>query len=559
MCNRSILILVFLTIGLLANQATSSAMRPGSGWDDGYRTFQEIAPEYVEIEVQEVKTRQKNALWFASSNGDIFIKAKVVKVYRTEANLRPNLLIPILYSRKKIAGTPIGNQPLPPEVGEIVPAFLKYDSSGHFEPAARHHSFSSMAKEQLEKLKNQGNLPAENRLNQINEPVPVFDEDTPRLTIPEDQGIPVPASQDPVVDVITSDPAVIVLEDPPEDSQQPDTEPATIQPIKVAESSDTQPITVIDANEPPVTTVSESSIKTVEDDILMAESAIDQAVVQTTPQANDSEPITIAEMESSPEQNTEAEVEIDMGLTRDQEGSYVVNEDLLLDSDVVAREMNIDTSQYAVKNDRNLVSETQVPATTVTATASEPETPALQSVEAGELMLEPAPETVTVAANTNSPVLVVDEPASNQYQVVEAEDLSLEMKTAEITPSRNTLSQDQIEMVAPVEAESDLLQTPTQSAEALKPAPSAIASSEPSDAAIEYAEIFMKVRQAETLISSSDQGKALTLLNTISSELTQLKEKFPEFQPFMVEYRHRSVQRQIEDLQKNGITPEPLE
>ncbi|NJK92504.1 MAG: hypothetical protein HC904_12135 [Blastochloris sp.] len=91
-------------------------------WDDGYRPYQDVAPEYLEIRVLRVDQQRGGAL--NGSNSRVNIQAEVLQVFRSGSGLRPGNTINLSYIRKSEAGT--GSlEPSIPKEGATVPAFLR--------------------------------------------------------------------------------------------------------------------------------------------------------------------------------------------------------------------------------------------------------------------------------------------------------------------------------------------------------------------------------------------------------------------------------------------------
>jgi len=141
---------IIALLGLASSFMTHA--QPEPHWDDGYRVFQDQAPNFVRIEVLNINVDNNRALWFASASDRVEIEARVLQVIRSEDDLQPGMLIPILYNRKAVAGGTFSTTPSLPEVGSVVPAFIRKNDD-HFIPAARHHTFSPLTDQQIRKLK----------------------------------------------------------------------------------------------------------------------------------------------------------------------------------------------------------------------------------------------------------------------------------------------------------------------------------------------------------------------------------------------------------------------
>jgi hypothetical protein len=117
-------------------------------WDDGYRPYQDVAPEYLEIKIIKVQLNDGGALFGSASK--VVLQAEVAQVFRSSTGLQPGNSILITYKRKSEAG-PLVLQPSIPKEGSTVPAFLRKKSPG-YEPAALHHSFEPLTSQQLTAL-----------------------------------------------------------------------------------------------------------------------------------------------------------------------------------------------------------------------------------------------------------------------------------------------------------------------------------------------------------------------------------------------------------------------
>jgi len=133
---------------LLLCLLTVLTARAEKAWDDGYRPFQDVAPEYLEIKIIKVTLKDGGSMF--SSNSKVELEADVNQVFRSTSGLQQGSRIVINYTRKSQAG-PMTLQPSIPREGQTVPAFLR-KKSGFYEPAALHHSFEPLTSQQLMQL-----------------------------------------------------------------------------------------------------------------------------------------------------------------------------------------------------------------------------------------------------------------------------------------------------------------------------------------------------------------------------------------------------------------------
>lgn len=133
-------LLALVLLPLFAAQAEK-----GETWDDGYRAYQDVAPEYLEITVSKVELKDGGSLF--GSNSNVQVQAAVSQVFRSASGLRQGRNIVIAYSRKSQAG-PLSLQPSVPKEGQTVPAFLRKKGDVYV-PAALHHSFEPLTSHQL--------------------------------------------------------------------------------------------------------------------------------------------------------------------------------------------------------------------------------------------------------------------------------------------------------------------------------------------------------------------------------------------------------------------------
>jgi|GEM_PF-862946 len=137
---------VCLTVLLAAMASPVRAQSANQTWDDGYRRFQDVSPEYLEIRVTKVATKEDHG-FFGGVSTQITLQASVDRVFRSQSGIQPGQNIIIQFTRQANAGTGDLIPPIPPE-NQIIPAFLR-KKGAFFEPAAKHHSFEPLAAQQV--------------------------------------------------------------------------------------------------------------------------------------------------------------------------------------------------------------------------------------------------------------------------------------------------------------------------------------------------------------------------------------------------------------------------
>jgi len=111
-----------------------------------YRQQQSTAPEFLEIKVRSVKTREKKEAGAALIENNV--EADVRKIRRTAGGLQPGATIKIRYTQR------IPNQPMagPSQLptlkkGQVYPAYLRREKDNKaYAPAAGGYSFETVAR-----------------------------------------------------------------------------------------------------------------------------------------------------------------------------------------------------------------------------------------------------------------------------------------------------------------------------------------------------------------------------------------------------------------------------
>ncbi len=550
-------------IGLLSLWAQASNPYTPN-WDDGYRAYQDTAPEYVEVEIQEVKRRNLKTLWFASSNRDIYVQAKVLKVFRSEAGLRPGHLIPILYKRKVAAGLSIGDEPVPPPIGEIVPAFLKYDGDGIFVPAALHHTFSSLAPEQKTE-----NSPAdEDSSIPESEPLPEYKQKEQEILMMrnlQDEMPDLPENIEPSDDVIFVNSGPVIKELGPAPAIEA-SEPVVAEDI----ASETDPIpspATSPAPDEPETTLAvpapvESATPVEETAVARNEPAAEPEVSEPGSGPSFKGILTLSDGDYGPpkSQPRQAEppvvevatpeapvIEVTETTSTEPPAPVMPEEEIPTDASIedTAPELTADTTPVVVETEPVIVE--------VETTAAPDELAVPEAQLTGD----------NIEAETFDEIASADNaPSIADYEVLNPnDDPSVGTSSSpEATPGELDLSQedpsenqDAIELVEPI-----LTTTPDAAAPESPDAPTtqpvSPASADDKEPMQRYADIFLQVRTAERMINSSQYQEAVPELQGALEKIKSLREDYPDFQPFMVEYRQRTTERALQEISDKSST-----
>ncbi|MDZ4787762.1 MAG: hypothetical protein SH807_02370 [Blastochloris sp.] len=223
-------LLLLLTLPMLNCRAEKA-------WDDGYRPYQDVAPEYLEIRVTQAQV--KGAGSFYASSSTVELRAEVTQVFRSSSGLAPGNPITIRFKRKSQAGSATLEPSIPVE-GKVVPAFLR-KKGNVYEPAALHHTFEPLSSQQLMVLSKS------NPSKRIVSPPSPFTSPQ-KTTTASEEALLIPAIAEPTVTEtksrleVTGTEAVEIT-----NSNTPDFTDASA-PVII--TSDTVPTTVIDENLP---------------------------------------------------------------------------------------------------------------------------------------------------------------------------------------------------------------------------------------------------------------------------------------------------------------------
>ncbi len=507
------------------------AERTQPHWDDGYRIFQDHAPNFVHVEILNVTSDSNKALWFASASDRVEIEARVLKVIRTKNGLRPGMIIPIIYNRKAAAGGTFAETPGIPDKGAILPAFIKIKGD-YFVPAARHHTFTPLAEEQLQKL----------------------DRDAVELSEAQIAALRLPAELENAYQLNTT--AELPLEAPAIAEVNPQTPEFTVDtelPMIDEETPGLITPTIPDAPASSVPEIETSATASTEAAIPAL-----KAEVVTTPEV----PAVTTEVAMDSSQQPV----IDTGSTSDA----AIKPKTKRRTVVVVPPSELRTRRQ--QEIQTIVTQPSQP-TSLPAPAA-PSYPALKAEvvtpdaplvpEAGLVVIEPEPAVLTPESDVTPPATEIAplraEPVqtTTSHAQVEAMDPNPQTQVDDIL-ARAEQQQASVEPVTSP-SEPDMPQeepvtitdfTPKTPAPATTPVPqpSAISLTESDRANMKsYADIYLSLQKADTAASEKDFDSAKSLYQNALQGLETLKSNYPEFQPFMVEYRIRDTGRKLEQL-----------
>jgi len=137
---KPLLLLLLGTGSLLASTASTG--------DDGFRIFQDSAPEFVRVEISDVQVAETRGI-FSSNRTRISASGRVIEVIRSASGLAPGSVIEIRYEHQARGGSSAETPPIL-QSGTTVPAFLARKGT-HYTAAARHHSFSEPSSAQMKR------------------------------------------------------------------------------------------------------------------------------------------------------------------------------------------------------------------------------------------------------------------------------------------------------------------------------------------------------------------------------------------------------------------------
>lgn len=526
-------------------------------WDDGYRLYQDQAANFVQVEIINVSVSYNKTLWFASASDRVEIEARILKVFRTKDNLSAGMLIPIVYDRKAAAGGTFAETPGIPEKGSVVPAFIKRKGD-RFIPAARHHTFSPLTEQQIARMKEKPEFLDPEQIAALGQPDTVLgaaEMDTrTRLPLKEEE---------PAIAAATT-PEVEIAENAASPDMESFVAPPVMNPDALPESSPTSvaepaisttttlenPSNISDGEKGDTSKTSrpilapmphvvppdpkaprEKSRRTV---VVIPPSEIKarrQAQQASPPILSEPEPelmVDVPEIESvPPDPLPPAPPVVEPPRTEAPAPRATVVENPIPE--------NPDNSELVVRS--------TVPAFSI----REPEPPAMRAeIVAPEAEVMPAAEPATELIETQ-PVLTIDspeQPGTLQHEVPIEEITQTETETPELPA---TPIQPQEEPIAIT----DFTPTPSPTPQPTPtPEPSPSPALPPSDQENmkTYAGIYGILQNAESKRATKNLDEAKTLYENALSGLQNLKKNFPDFQPFMVEYRIRDTGRKLEEV-----------
>ncbi|MDD5261265.1 MAG: hypothetical protein PHD76_05380 [Methylacidiphilales bacterium] len=452
--------------------AAHAQTNPSEPWDDGYRRFQDYAPEYLEIKVTHVETRQSNG-FFSGAKTNVSIEAQVQRVFRSASGLQPGGTILIHYTRKATAGSADLNPPIPEE-NKIVPAFLR-KSGALYEPAAYHHSFSPLTARQVEALEK--NLMASQAERKRQEE-------------------------------IHAQKLIVLLEA----QKKAEAEAASREEASHRETAGATPPKP--ATEP---------------------------VIQTSPEPAPTPPVTDLPSASPPPPPSAP--------------SVARNE-----PDTSSIEMEALPQKSAPPPAPAISSETK-PESPPTPPAPEPPEPTVVQAEPATPTPEPpvpaAAPVIKTPDETAPPAPPAPEKQEAPVAVVQAEPKAAEPAPAQPAPTP-PVPANEPEPIKITEVQPSPAAPPAETKQPeTQPPPQTPSKAETNLQGMDsYAAIYSLMQEADAARTRNDNTNAKEIYQKALTQLQQLQQKQPDFQPFIVEYRLKYLQAKIDDLSKK-ITDSP--
>jgi len=441
----------------------------------GYRSFQNSAPEFLQIEVLEVTTKPEKG-FFGGSKTRVNATARVVDVIRSDSGIPNGEVINLEYDHAPKAGNSSETPPIV-EMGKSYPAFLERKGKV-FVPVARHLSFTPPSGIQM-KIYEEARTRSREKALMATSPKP---EPAPLPSFPTPEALPVEKAPEPPVARV----AVVVA--PPE----PVTEP--IPPVVTAEVVAPPTAEPIQAppDKPAPTKKKTAKVKAPKEKAsptsrLIEPKAPDERAASA--EKPSIEPITTVESEPLPVSSSQMTFETGPSLPVVQPMEPVQETMRPVETDPAAPKPSPKKSA-----------------------PPEPVSNTIQDLPS----LTPAPTVETSPAPTVQPTPMREEPIT----ITPIETPTIPVPATTSTPNPTTPNTNQ---------------TPARPAENTAGRES-------------YAEIYGQIKEGENalLLGKSDQAKELFI--QARKNLVKLKAEQPDFQPFMVEYRMRDVDKKLEAL-----------
>ncbi len=487
--------------------------QPAANDDDGYRVYQDHAPNFIRIEITNVSVNSNKTLWFAASSDRVEVEARVLQVIRSKDGIQPGMLIPIIYDRKAAAGGSFANTPGIPKRGEILPAFIKVKGD-HFVPAALHHTFSPLTETQLAKLDRKNIELSETQIAELRQ-----QSGSPEITTTAGAELPM-VSDSPSLRAEVAIPDAVLPTEPEL------REPAA--PVLVTRAPDPIPTA-------PSTSVEDSINGNLDQNPPLPQPDVTTPVIETTPAIQD---------------------------RSGQRRTVVVITPSELRSRRAAQVAASTTAPVASTEPTNIE-----PIRTEPTPTPEPEIPVLRAEPVPVAEAESSPTTRVLS--TEPPIRIVS--SSPEEVLKNNAEISMTGQAAEeIAAEEPPVLTEPIMLTEdpkrPVDNNPDSTPSATEPIQITEvdapvsipmpdpasPAPSeeaSLSSSESDRTNMKtYAEIYSVLQSASTAAAEGKFSEARGLYENALLSLQNMKARSPDFQPFMVEYRIRDTGRKLEEM-----------
>ncbi|MEM1158119.1 MAG: hypothetical protein AAF649_03975 [Verrucomicrobiota bacterium] len=525
-------------------------------WDDGYRIFQDHSPNFIHVEILNVNVTSNKALWFASHSDRVEVEARVLKVVRTTNDLRPGMIIPILYDRKAAAGGTLAETPGIPEKGQILPAFIKLKGD-HYIPAARHHTFSPLAEQQLKQMDRESVELTEAQIAALRLPEELsgsLQVDTSSdLPLEPEVAIEVPASEPVRAEIVEPEVEVTVAS-----AELPMVDPET-PGIITPTIPETDPEVNITA-ETPVVDAGISAETQTETPIARAEVVTTAEMEVETPSIVEKQPMIdngSVSTEAKPKRRTVVVVPpSELRSRRQQEIQSALNQELARREAEMTVTKPVPLPEAPVPVLKAEVVTPPSPATkTLTEAVDTPEVPEAAPLNDDPVRITLSNAEATVDDTVPYPVLraeIVEMPQTQPASVRSAQ-VPADSQQAPVAGPAVPMTAPAAQVIPPEEPITITDFTPPTAATSSDPVANAVKLTERDRLNMKsYADIYLSLQQAGDAAGKQDYSQAKELYQKALNDLQTLRTANPDFQPFMVEYRIRDTSRKLEQLVVNA-------
>jgi len=473
---------VLLAIGLgfllILGGTLPSPAQTERDFQKGYRSFQNSAPEFLQIEILEVTTKPEKG-FLGGSTTRVNATARVVDVIRSDSGIPNGEVINLQYDHAPKAGNSSETPPIV-EMGKSYPAFLERKGKV-FVPVARHLSFTPPSGIQM-KIYEEARTRSREKALLAATPDP-----TPLPSFPNPE---VPLVEAPPETPVVKTAVVVAAPEPTPPSVQAEVVPP---PTPLQNPAD----------KPAPTNKKTAKVKAPKEKASPTSRLIDpkapgeRAASAEKPSV---EPITTVESEPLP----------------------------------------VASSQVTFETGPSLP-------------VVEPMEPVQATMRSAEL--EPAAQTPSVppAATTTTPVQATDTlpelPSLTPPPTVETTPAPTPVPAEPTPPAR-----EEPLTIIPVETPSTPVIAPAPDPTPTAATPIPARPIENTAGRESYAEIYGQIKEGENAVLLGKTDQAKELFTQARKNLVKLKAEQPDFQPFMVEYRLRDVDKKLE-----ALAPQPAE